>query len=181
MTVELDRIFICAEVGAPEADRLVDFGLAEGTSNLHLGQGTTNRRFFHNAMLELLWVRDEPEVRSTPIASARLWEWWRYRYTGTRLSVSAYARARGTRWPTASLCPVRCVHWTEPALYLSSWATIIWQRSNSITVARPKRRLPSVATAALSLVINTKPDSPCLGRRTSEIYNLSRESGIVND
>ena len=83
MTVELDHMFICTEVGAPEADRLAAFGLAEGTSNLHPGQGTTNRRFFfHNAMLELLWVRDEREVRSPPITPARLWERWRYRSTG---------------------------------------------------------------------------------------------------
>jgi hypothetical protein len=75
MTVELDHIFICTEVGAPEADQLVAFGLAEGTSNVHPGQGTTNRRFFfHNAMLELLWVREEQEARSPPITPARLWE-----------------------------------------------------------------------------------------------------------
>jgi hypothetical protein len=58
MSVELDHIFICTEVGVPEADQLVTFGLTEGSSNLHLGQGTANRRFFfYNAMLELLWVR----------------------------------------------------------------------------------------------------------------------------
>lgn len=83
MRVELDHVFICTHVGAPEADRLVAFGLAEGTSSVHPGQGTTNRRFFfRNAMLELLWVRDEREARSPPIASTRLWERWRYRSTG---------------------------------------------------------------------------------------------------
>lgn len=83
MTVELDHLFICTEVGAPEADRLVAFGLAEGTPNLHPGQGTANRRFFfHNAMLELLWVSDEQEARSSPSAPVRLWERWRYLSTG---------------------------------------------------------------------------------------------------
>jgi hypothetical protein len=83
MSVELDHIFICTEIGAPEADQLVAFGLTEGSSNLHLGQGTANRRFFfYNAMLELLWVRDEREVRSPPIAPTRLWERWRYRFSG---------------------------------------------------------------------------------------------------
>ena len=83
MSVELDHIFICTEVGAPEADQLVAFGLTEGTSNLHPGQGTANRRFFfYNAMLELMWVRDEREVRSPPIAPTRLWERWRYCFTG---------------------------------------------------------------------------------------------------
>ena len=83
MTVELDHLFICTGVGAPEADELVVFGLAEGTSNLHPGQGTTNRRFFfRNAMLELLWVHDEREARSPLITRAWLWERWRYRFTG---------------------------------------------------------------------------------------------------
>jgi|SRR5215208_2417898 len=83
MSVELDHIFICTEVGATEADQLVAFGLTEGTSNLHPGQGTANRRFFfHNAMLELVWVREEREARSPPITPTRLWERWRYRFTG---------------------------------------------------------------------------------------------------
>ncbi len=83
MTIELDHVFVCTEVGAPEADQLVAFGLAEGTSNTHPGQGTTNRRFFfHNAFLELLWVHDEREVRGPAIAPARLWERWRYRSSG---------------------------------------------------------------------------------------------------
>ncbi len=83
MMVELDHIFICTELGAPEADQLVAFGLVEGTSNVHPGQGTANRRFFfHNAMLELVWVYDEREARSPPIAPAQLWERWRYRFTG---------------------------------------------------------------------------------------------------
>ena len=80
MGVELDHVFVCCGVGAPEADRLAAFGLAEGSPNAHPGQGTANRRFFfHNAMLELFWVRDEREARSPTIAPARLWERWRYR------------------------------------------------------------------------------------------------------
>jgi hypothetical protein len=61
----------------------VVFGLVEGASNVHPGQGTANRRFFfHNAMLELVWVYDEREARSALIAPARLWERWKYRDTG---------------------------------------------------------------------------------------------------
>jgi hypothetical protein len=83
VTVELDHIFICTVVGAPEADRLVAFGLTEGTSNSHSGQGTANRRFFlRNAMLELLWVHDEHEARSSLVAPTRLWERWQHRSTG---------------------------------------------------------------------------------------------------
>lgn len=83
MTVELDHVFVCTMVGAPEADLLVAFGLTEGTSNSHPGQGTANRRFFfRNAMLELLWVHDEHEARSSLAAPTRLWERWERRSIG---------------------------------------------------------------------------------------------------
>jgi hypothetical protein len=73
VTVELDYVFVCTALDAPEADLLVAFGLAEGTPNRHPGQGTANRRFyFRNAMLELVWVRDEREARSPLVAPTRL-------------------------------------------------------------------------------------------------------------
>ncbi len=57
--MELDHVFVCTARDAPEAERLRALGLVEGTSNVHHGQGTANRRFFFaNAMLELLWVHD---------------------------------------------------------------------------------------------------------------------------
>lgn len=80
MAFELDHLFICTDIGAYEAERLVSFGLVEGTSNTHPGQGTTNRRFFfHNAMLELLWVHAPEEARSELIRPTRLWERWMHR------------------------------------------------------------------------------------------------------
>ncbi len=80
---ELDHVFICASIGAPEADRLVEFGLTEGTRNAHPGQGTANRRFFfHNAMLELLWVHDAAEAQSELVRPTRLWERWAGRSGG---------------------------------------------------------------------------------------------------
>lgn len=83
MTIELDHLFICVATGAPEAEALLEFGLTEGTPNIHPGQGTQNRRFFfHNAMLELLWAHDETEARSPLVSPLRLWERWRYRETG---------------------------------------------------------------------------------------------------
>ena len=77
MAIELDHIFVCSSPGAPEADRLLRFGLKEGPSNRHEGQGTANRRFsFKNAMLELLWVSDEKEARSDRTRHTLLWERW---------------------------------------------------------------------------------------------------------
>lgn len=75
MAFELDHIFIRSSIGAPEAERLIAFGLTEGSSNIHLGQGTTNRRFFfHNVMLELVWVHDAAEAQSDLTRPTYLWE-----------------------------------------------------------------------------------------------------------
>ncbi len=83
MSLKLDHFFICASVGAPEADRLIDFGLSEGTPNDHPGQGTANRRFFfHNAFLELLWVANAGEVQSSLVRRTGLWQRWSHRGRG---------------------------------------------------------------------------------------------------
>jgi len=83
MTLELDHIFVCTGPGAPDAEKLAALGLTEGTGNVHPGQGTACRRFFfRNAMLELLWLRDEQEARSPDIAPLKLPERCGYLRTG---------------------------------------------------------------------------------------------------
>jgi hypothetical protein len=83
VAVELDHVFICVNRGAPEAERLVRFGLCEGASNVHPGQGTANRRFFfRNAMLELLWVENPLDAQSEQTGPTQLWERWSGRQTG---------------------------------------------------------------------------------------------------
>lgn len=83
MAFELDHLFICTDIGAGEADRIISFGLVEGSSNTHPGQGTANRRFFfHNAMLELLWVHNPEEAESERVRLTRLWERWTNRKDG---------------------------------------------------------------------------------------------------
>ncbi len=63
--MKLDHIFICTKEGAPEAELLKAFGLSEGSNNIHPGQGTANRRFFfHNVVLELLWLENPAEAQS---------------------------------------------------------------------------------------------------------------------
>jgi hypothetical protein len=82
MPWELDHLFILSQPGAPEAERLIELGLAEGSPNAHPGQGTANRRFyFSNGMLELIYVVDEMEARSPLVAPSRLWERSRWRQT----------------------------------------------------------------------------------------------------
>ena len=80
---ELDHVFICTSENAPEAEHLVQFGLTEGTPNIHPGGGTANRRFFFwNAMLELIWVHDVTEAGSETIRPTHLLERWRGRSSG---------------------------------------------------------------------------------------------------
>lgn len=80
MAFELDHLFIATAVGAPAAEHCLALGLVEGSRNVHPGQGTANRRFFfHNAMLELLWVQNPEEAQSELIRRSRLWERWNQR------------------------------------------------------------------------------------------------------
>lgn len=75
--MELDHFFICAEPAAPEAERLIEFGLREWSPNTHPGQGTACRRFgFANAMIELLWVSDPVEAQGESARRTLLWERW---------------------------------------------------------------------------------------------------------
>jgi len=83
MPLELDHFFICTERLAPAAAALLQFGLSEGASNRHPGQGTANRRFFFDsAFLELLWVDDAAETQSPAIAPTGLWQRWSLRDSG---------------------------------------------------------------------------------------------------
>jgi len=84
MHIELDHLFVCASRGAPEAEELVQFGLREGPSNHHAGQGTANRRFpFLNSMIELFWVNDAHEAQSPGTRRTQLWERWSERDSGS--------------------------------------------------------------------------------------------------
>ena len=77
MRAAIDHVFICVQEGAPEAAKLIQFGLREGAPNTHPGQGTANRRFFfHNGMLELIWVDNPSEAQSEQTRPTMLWERW---------------------------------------------------------------------------------------------------------
>lgn len=73
--MEIDHIFIFSNTNGKEVDDLVNFGFTEGSSRIHSGQGTTNRKiYFDNFFLEFLWVIDEKEIRSETTAVTKLWE-----------------------------------------------------------------------------------------------------------
>ncbi len=73
--MEIDHMFIFSNNDGKEADKLVEFGLREGSSRIHPGQGTINRKFyFENFFLEILWVIDESEIKSKLTSETKLWE-----------------------------------------------------------------------------------------------------------
>jgi hypothetical protein len=77
MALQLHHVFVCTSEGAPEARALLDAGLVEGSSNIHPGQGTANRRFFfESGFLELIWVHDEREAKLPLSEPTKLWDRW---------------------------------------------------------------------------------------------------------
>ena len=73
--MQIDHIFIFSNNSGFEADELVNFGLTEGSSRVHPGQGTTNRKFyFQNFFLEILWVHNQPEIQNERTKPTKLWE-----------------------------------------------------------------------------------------------------------
>lgn len=73
--MQIDHVFIRVAPGGPEADLLREFGLSEGSGNVHPGQGTANRRFFFaNAFLELLWIANAGEVANERTRPTKLRE-----------------------------------------------------------------------------------------------------------
>ena len=94
MTISLDHVFICTAVNAPEAQALLTFGLIEGSSNVHPGQGTANRRFFfEGGFIELLWVANPVDAQSELTTPTRLWDRW-----------SGSVNSQNTR-QNAQICP----------------------------------------------------------------------------
>lgn len=73
--MELDHLFIGVNKPAKEAEQLIAFGLVEGSSNHHPGQGTENRRFFfQNTFIELLFATDRDELSSDLTKPTKLHE-----------------------------------------------------------------------------------------------------------
>ncbi len=73
--MDIDHIFIFTDDKGKIADELVKFGLVEGSNRVHVGQGTTNRKFyFNNFFLEILWVHNEYELKSDLVKPIGLWQ-----------------------------------------------------------------------------------------------------------
>ncbi|MEM9673575.1 MAG: hypothetical protein ACFB15_16700 [Cyclobacteriaceae bacterium] len=88
--MEIDHIFIFSANQGQEGDQLLDFGLTEGSSRVHPGQGTTNRKFyFENFFLEILYVINKQEIISELTAPTHLWERSQFRETKPLCTESA--------------------------------------------------------------------------------------------
>lgn len=73
--MSIDHIFIFTDDHGIVADKLVDFGLTEGSNRVHVGQGTTNRKFyFDNFFLEILWVHNIDEITNDKTKPMGLWQ-----------------------------------------------------------------------------------------------------------
>ncbi|MCP9765633.1 VOC family protein [Lacihabitans soyangensis] len=80
--MDIDHIFIFTDDNGKIANELVQFGFTEGSSRVHVGQGTTNRKFyFDNFFLEILWVHNEEELRSELTKQTGLWQRADYKLT----------------------------------------------------------------------------------------------------
>ena len=109
---------MCA-AGAPEAERLVALGLAEGSPNAHPGQGTACRRFFFaNAYLELVFVADAAEAQSEPARSTRLYERWSRRRSGASPFGVVLRPGAGGGGPSEGGAKPPFPSWSYRALYL---------------------------------------------------------------
>jgi hypothetical protein len=131
VTIELDHVFICSDIGAPEARQLIEFGLVEGSPNRHPGQGTANRRFFfENAFLELLWVEDEIEAQSDLVRRTGLRERWHRRKFG------ASPFGIGFRPALAGACDLPFPTWEYRPPYLPD-PLAIHMADDSATISSP--------------------------------------------
>ena len=162
MTIFIDHVFVMCDVGAPEADVLRDHGFAEGSANVHTGQGTANRRFFFdNFMVELLWVNHPSEAASAAVRQTALWERWSARNDGgSRFGlVLGGAVSDGALPPfeTQSYFPpylppelsievVQGLSMDEPALYWMPWLGSDRPRPNEpVDHTAPVRRISGLA------------------------------------
>lgn len=76
----IDHVFIFVH-SKQDADELVNFGLTEGSGNIHQGAGTANRRFFfENFYLEIIWVENKSEAKNNK--EIGIWERSNYQISG---------------------------------------------------------------------------------------------------
>jgi hypothetical protein len=157
-SIEVDHVFVCCSVGAPEAAALQRLGFAEGPPNTHPGQGTACRRFpFPTAYLELVWVSNAEEAGSPLSAPTRLLERWTHRGAAAcpfAVIFRPAADARDPRPPFAT--------WSYRPRYLPPDLAI--EVASETPLAEPELFYLPFASATRLLRQETTPGAPPLGR-----------------
>jgi Glyoxalase-like domain len=185
MNAELDHVFVCCDVGAPEASLLVQRGFVEGSPNSHDGQGTANRRFFFsNAYLELLWVNDPAEAQREDVLPTQLWERWSRRTEGAcpfgivfRPGVDSTAEVPFTCWSyrppylpsELSIEVVREITTSEPLIFYLPFA-----RHRD-----PTGREPTTHSAGIDRIVNVSVTIP-LAHEPSENFARVLDAGLLS-
>lgn len=190
MAVELDHLFIFTSAGAPEVNRLITSGFAEGQSNIHPAQGTACRRvFFHNAYLEFVWVHNEQEAQSEMVKPLRLWERCRYQETGSSPFGIILRPAQQAGEPTAppfeswAYCPpffqpleidvaVNSTNTAEPLLFFMSFG----RRPDDYPMQRGQPLEHSTGVKEITSVRVTLSNARAISNPLAVVENL----GIVN-
>jgi len=81
--MKVHHLFIVSEHMGFPADKLVELGFTEGSSRVHPGQGTQNRKFyFGNCYIEILWADNQDDLRSERVINSGLSDRINYRQTG---------------------------------------------------------------------------------------------------
>lgn len=114
----LDHLFVCTSNRTQALEALIAAGLSPGPRRVHKGQGTANDCFyFKNAYLELLWMHDEVEIRSSAVKPLCLWERIHWRQTGACPFGVAFRPMDGFELGSLEV-------WPYTAAYLSAGQTI---------------------------------------------------------
>jgi hypothetical protein len=189
MRVELDHVFVLTSAGAPEADRLIQFGLTEGPPNTHPGQGTACRRFlFRNGFLELVWVADPAEAQGSLVRRTRLWERWSGRGRGAS-PIGVCVR------PASPGAPVPFAAWEYRPPYLPE-PLAIFMGANSEVVAEPllffadfhrlpdsgapSWREPPAHPAGFQVITLVRVHTPLTGPASAELRALEQACPCLN-
>ena len=181
MSVQLDHVFICCDVGAPEAKALLKLGLIEGARNTHPGQGTANRRFFFKGgFIELLWVANPAEAQSELAAPTRLWPRWAGRRSGNCPFGIAFSPAG------AQVVPPPFETWDYRPGYLPAGKSIRFARATPLQepelfyLAWPNTRAPSAAQPVDHAVPLLALKSAAVGLPAREVISGSLQAAVAS-
>jgi hypothetical protein len=103
MALAIDHVFVFCRPGGPEVAALEAAGMRVGRRRRHEGQGTANACvFFAAAMLELLWIENEAEARSSLAQRLGLVERAQWRQNGVNPFGICLRAAAATALPVAT-------------------------------------------------------------------------------